>query len=147
MKISGKSIALYVALTACVVSTNAFAQATSGQTFGKCAFPARMAVSKIIADAVKKDLTAKGFTFPSAAVTFSNLKAVRKALSFTDLTGVTGVAAQTDGSYSANITGTIGSPCQMEATLGIRSAGLNPTTKKRFTNFKSQQVTLSGVYQ
>jgi hypothetical protein len=140
-------LALILALSSVVFSNAALAQATGGTTFGKCVFTARAAAGKIIAEEVKKDITAKGFAFAAATVTFSNLKSVRKTLTLADLSGVTGVTAQSDGSYLANVTGKIGMACEMTATLGIRGGGYNNTTKKRFNFFKSQQVTVLGTYQ
>lgn len=140
------AVALTITLSTTIFAQSANAQATTG-TFGKCVFTARAAVSKIIADEVKKDLTAKGVTFATASITFSNFKATRKALTIADVTGMTGVTAQTDGSYIANVTGNIGSACEMQAALGIRGGGYNNTTKRRFSFFKSQQVTVQGTYQ
>ncbi len=140
------TVTLTILLTASISTHEAQAQSAVG-TFGKCVFSARTAVAKLITDAVKKDLTDKGVAFPTASVTFSNLKSTRKALTLADLTGVTGVTAQTDGSYLANVTGKIGSECEMLANLGIRVGGLNNTTKKRFSFFKTQQVTVQGTYQ
>jgi hypothetical protein len=140
------AIACAIALSTILFAHAASAQATGG-TFGKCVFTARAAAGKLIAEEVKKDLTAKGFAFAAATVTFSNLKSTRKALTLADMSGVTGVTAQSDGSYLANVTGKIGAACEMTATLGIRGGGYNNTTKKRFNFFKSQQVTVLGTYQ
>jgi hypothetical protein len=151
MKHSTRAVAFTIALCSVVLSSVLSAQAasaqTTGETFGKCSFTPRAVIAKLIANEVKKDLTAKGITFPNAAVTFSNIKVTRKALSLADLTGVTGVTAQTDGSYLANVTGKIGAACEMVASLGIRVSGYNTTTKKRFSSFKAQQVTILGTYQ
>jgi hypothetical protein len=147
MKKFSLTLAFTLGLSVIAYVSSASAQTVANQTFGRCVFTERAAMSRLISEEIKKDLVAKGFEFPAAAVTFSNIKSVRKAVSLADFTGVTGVTPQADGSYLANVTGKIGSVCEMQATLGIRVSGFNKTTQKRFSFFKTQQVTLTGSYQ
>jgi hypothetical protein len=118
---------------------------TEPSTFGKCAFPSAFIMRKIVQQIVINDLKAKNLTAPLVNVTIVS-KNVRSAVKQSNITGLTSVTANTDGSYRLNTSGPLSVGCASEATVKISGSYKDSTGARKTFAGAPQTVVVSGAF-
>ena len=134
-------LTLSVVLGANVLS----AHAVEPETFGKCTFPSAFIVRKIVQQIVINDLKAKNLTAPFVNVTIVS-KNVRSTVKQSNITGLTSVTANTDGSYKLNTSGPLSVGCASEATVKISGSYKDSTGARKTFAGAPQTVVVSGAF-
>ena len=137
-------LTLSVVLGANVLSAHA-SPPTEPSTFGKCTFPSSFVVRKIIQGIVLNDLKAKNLTAPFVNVTIVS-KNVRSTVKQSNITGLTSVTANTDGSYKLNTSGPLSIGCASEATVKISGSYKDSTGARKTFAGAPQTVVVSGAF-
>gem|GEM_PF-4324604 len=118
---------------------------TEPTTFGRCVFPSIGAVKKIVQLMVVNDLKAKNLTSPNANATITG-KTIRSTVKQSNITGLTSVTQNADGSYKVNTSAPLSAACAMELSFKISGAYKDSTGARKTFAGAPQTVVVSGAF-
>lgn len=148
MKVISALRAITITFSILTAAHSANAQSAASGSFGRCIIPSGNLIQKLVVNAVKQDLIAKGHTQPVASVIILG-KTVRTAVTLANVTGLTSVTMNTAGTgYTLNTSGTLSMPCTISAKVSVRGSYIDKTTKARklFSSATPQEINFAGAF-